>query len=774
MKVSKTKIKEITVGTPYRRQPSHISDIQSPKRPTVSSWPEAELGKIDEWYIPSPSELPSRSDLPEVESPQFEPAPIRFDEMSETDSEAVPPRENPLPPLLSQYISDGVSSIGKTMFFFRRLRYPGLMVLLAFLIASGIFFGMRKVIDVKSTVLRDGENGYENLSKALESMRSERFGASLNRFNDAHEAFSHGADSLSLWGGSLLDLTRFVPGLSKIASGKYMLEAGRHFAAAGIPLARITEELALSKGAYTQGEKISLLNLFRRIKIPLGGALAELEAGNQALAGVDIEDIPKEKQAQFSLVKQSLPTFIGLVKSFDQHEMLFEELLGGNGPRKYLFLLQNNQEMRATGGFIGSYALMDMEDGVMRRFFVDGIFNPDGQLKENIVPPKAIQKVSAAWSLHDSNWFPDFPVSAEKAMFFYEKTGGPTVDGVITLTPTVMQKLLSVTGPITLPQYGLTVDADNFIPIIQEQVEVKYDREENQPKKVLADLTTLLLEKVFDSQDKTTLYKVAEALVLGLNEKQMLIYMRHPETEALIDEAGWSGRVLKTEGDYLSVIHTNINGYKTDGVIDETLKHKAEIGEDGSIIDTVTITRTHRGGHTPYEWWNKVNADYLRVYVPLGSELLSAKGATWEFPAVPLDYQALGFRRDADVLREEDSIVIDEKSGTRIYPDAGKTVFGAWVYVSPQESVTVEYRYRLPFGIDVKKIRDGGVASYAMLYQKQSGSIGSKLFSSVVFPEKLGVIWQMNGNLIPYDREWKLETDLKTDVFAGMVFGAVK
>jgi hypothetical protein len=395
-------------------------------------------------------------------------------------------------------------------------------------------------------------------------------------------------------------------------------------------------------------------------------------------------------------------------------------------------------------------------------------------LKENIVPPKPIQKISAAWSLHDSNWFPDFPVSAEKAIFFYEKTGGPTVDGVITLTPTVMQKLLVETGPIPLPQYGFTVDADNFIPIVQEQVETKYDKEENQPKKVLADLTALLIEKVFASQDKETLYKIMNALVEGLNEKQMLLYMRHPETEALIDDAGWSGRILPASKDYLSVIHSNINGYKTDGVIDEIIKHTAEISADGSVIDTVTITRTHRGGNTPYDWWNKVNADYMRVYVPAGAKLLSAKGATWEFPASPLDYKALGFHTDADVEREENSIVIDEKSGTRVYQDAGKTVFGAWVYVSPQESVTVEYRYSLPFTIDMNKIKSGGADSYMTVYQKQSGSIGSKLFASVIFPQSIEPVWQMSGNLIPYGRQWKLETDLKTDVFAGMVFGAMK
>lgn len=675
---------------------------------------------------------------------------------------------------LPAYASAGGEDSEQAAVSSRRFRSGVIAALLVLLVSGGVFFGIREALETKKTVQKDGESGYENLALAVESMRTERFDGSLGHFNEAYEAFSRGASDLSVWGGSLIDLTRFVPGLSKAASGKYALEAGKHFAAAGIPLARVAEELSLSKEAYAQGGKISLLDFLTRIKVPLHETSLELEVGNQALEKVDIGDLPEEKRDAFLLVRQNLPILIGLISAFEEHEALLEELLGGNGPRKYLFLLQNNHELRATGGFIGSYALLDVNDGVVRRFFVDGIFNPDGQLKENIVPPKPIQKVSAGWSLHDSNWFPDFPVSAEKAIFFYEKTGGPTVDGVMTLTPAVMQKLLAVTGPIALPQYGLVVDADNFIPVIQEQVETKYDKEENQPKKVLADLSALLIEKVFASQDKATLYWIAEALVEGLNEKQMLLYMRHPETEKLIDKAGWSGRVLPAGKDYLSVIHTNINGYKTDGVIDETIRHKAEIGADGSIIDTVTITRTHRGGQTPYEWWNKVNADYMRVYVPEGSELLSATGATWEFPEDPLDYEALDFRRDSDVEREESSISIDEKSGTRVYRDAGKTVFGAWVYVSPQESVTVEYRYRLPFSLNLDKIREGDVDSYSALYQKQSGSIGSALSASVIFPETVQPIWQLYGNLLPYGREWRLEMTLTTDVFAGMVFGAAK
>lgn len=624
----------------------------------------------------------------------------------------------------------------------------------------------------KDTTLKQVEGGYDHLKSAEEALQSKHYDQAVSHFQEAERLFTQAQTTVTLSGGMFFDIFRFVPGLSKLSSGKHAVAAGKYFAEAGIPLATLVAHVSSSKDAYTQGEKLSLLDLFAQSKVPLAQAKTSLEQADQELEKVRLDDVPFEKRNQFVAVRSALPTLLNLLSGFEKNEQLIHELLGGNGPRVYLFLLQNNHEMRATGGFIGTYALLDINDGKIRRFFVDGIFNPDGQLKENIVPPKPLQKVSAGWSLHDSNWFPDFPTSAEKAIFFYEKTGGPTVDGVITVTPVIMQKLLSVTGPITLPQYGLTVDADNFIPVIQEQVEVKYDKEENQPKKVLADLSQALVEKVFAVQDKATLARIAESLVNGLNEKHILLYARHPDTERLIDEVGWSGRLLDTPQDYLSVVNSNINGYKTDGVIDEHIEHEAEIQDDGSVIDTVTVTRVHHGGDTPYEWWNKVNADYMRVYVPKGSELLSSEGTTWEFPEAPLDYDKLGFQRDAEVEQEESHMSVDPKTGVRISEESGKTVFGAWVYVSPKETVTVRYRYRLPFSMDAPAIKNGAVDSYSVLFQKQSGSLGSSLISEVSFPESFQPIWQTEPNLVPYGRALRRETNLQTDVFQGVVFGS--
>lgn len=650
----------------------------------------------------------------------------------------------------------------------RKVMTVGILVVCGVFVVYGVVSG---ALATKEKILMESKQGYDDLAQATELLKAKQYEGAVQHFESARQFFDQASKRFTLLGGPLLDVTRYISPLSPLSSGRHAVEAGKYFALAGKPLSQLIEVATQSKKAYAQGEKISLLDLMAQSKESLREVQRLLALAQEELIVVSIGDIPKDKQEKFLQVKDGLPALLGILSGFEKNERIIEELLGGNGPRTYLFLLQNNHEMRATGGFIGTYALVDINQGVIRRFFVDGIFNPDGQLKENIIPPKPIQKISAGWSLHDSNWFPDFPASAEKAISFYEKTGGPTVDGVITLTPTVMQKLLAVIGPISMPQYGLTVDADNFIPVLQEQVEVKYDKELNQPKKILADLTRLLIEKAFALQDRATTGRIAEALVSGLNEKHMLLYVRQPDFERLIDEVGWSGRILETSKDYLAVIHSNINGYKTDGVIDERIMHEAKIGDDGSIVDTVTVTRTHRGGDTPYDWWNKVNADYVRIYVPKGSLLLTSEGTTWEFPAPPLDYARLGFKKDADVDREESAEVVDQKTGVRISEDAGKTVFGAWAYVSPKESVTLRFQYRLPFRLDPKALALGDPQSYAVLFQKQSGSPGSALLMSVTYPESFHVIWQTEPNLVPYGREWRRETNLKTDVFHGMVFG---
>jgi len=622
----------------------------------------------------------------------------------------------------------------------------------------------------KNKLLYEGEAGYGAIEQAADALRQHDIILARNSLSVAQEHFDRGHRWL-LGTQFLLPLLRSLPGLDEVTSGIALMQAGGHLVRGAQSLTSFLEK---GTNILQTTESPSLLHLIEEAEPFFQSGGNEFTQAEKYFQMVRLESIPVDRREAFARGMTWLPLVTQALTFSSEHVGVLRELLGGNGPRTYLFLFQNNHELRPTGGFIGSYARLDINQGQIRQFFVDGIFNPDGQLKENIVPPGPIQKISAGWSLHDSNWFPDFPTSAEKAMFFYEKTGGPTTDGVIALTPVVLERLLRVLGPIDLPDYGITVDADTFMPLIQEEVETKYNKEENSPKRILGDLTGVMLNRILVAPKGEMLFQLADTMVSLCNEKHILVYARNQSVEDLIGHSGWSGEMLSTPYDYASVIHTNVNGYKTDGVIQESIQHVASIQDDGSVIDTITITRKHNGGNTPYEWWNKVNADYMRVYVPLGSELLSAEGMTPEFPPAPLDYDALGFRRDAEVEHEEASIKIDESSGTRVGEEFGKTVFGNWVYVSPGESVTVTYRYRLPFKLPITVLTDQPPIPFSVLFQKQAGTQGIQLRSKIEFPTHWQPIWQSPENLVTYGRDLSLETVFDTNLFLGVVFNTKK
>jgi len=672
-------------------------------------------------------------------------------------------------------VSDKNSSVSK-YFSFQKIKlnfgktafsFAGISVVI--LLVFGSVFLIGKGLSVKSKVLGVSTDGYGSLASAMGNIKNQDFKSSSLEFDKSYEKFSEASKDLDYAGGFVINISGYLPYVSKLSSGKNAVEAGRHISLAGKSLNNFLEKIYSLKNSSDKNN-ISLLDVFSFSEENLKIANAELKEAQENLNKIKVDDLPEDKMDEFVKLKQKLPEIIQAIDDFLSNSHIFADILGGNGPRKFLFLFQNNHEMRATGGFIGSYGLLDIYKGKIRNFFIEGIFNPDGQLVEKIVPPKPIQKISAAWSLHDSNWFPDFPTSAKKAILFYEKTGGSTVDGVITFTPEVMKKLLEVTGSVEMRDYGVTLTSDNFMETTQYEVEEDYDKRENNPKKILADLASVLLDKLFNSKDVDVILKSIKVFSEGLSQKHILFYSNNDELQKIISEQGWSGEIIETSKDYLNVINTNINGFKTDGVVEEKIEHQAEIQEDGSIIDTLTITRHHNGGNTPYAWWNKVNADYMRVYVPLGSKLLEAEGQTREINSPPLDYEALKFRHDPDVEKEERNMIVDENSGTRIYEQNEKTVFANWIYVSPQETVVIKYKYLLPFKV-VPGQSEKSVDTYSMLVQKQAGSVGSELSIKLVYPANFSPIWNYPEDF-KSDENHKVEylTKLGKDEFFALTF----
>lgn len=626
---------------------------------------------------------------------------------------------------------------------------------------------IQKGFEQKGKVLGVGTQAYDYLKSAGQSAIDSDFESSVENFDLATLNFSNTKEMINEFGFGIASVLNNIPINTPVTTANNLVEAGENISLVGKNISKL-----MDKVTHLYGDGFSSNSVYD-FQTDINNIAFNLNNAQKNIEEININYIPEDLREKIELAKNQLPA---IAKNFNNLSADFPsiaKLFGSNRPQKYLLLFQNSDEMRATGGFVGSYGILDLEDGKIKNLFIDGIFNPDGQLTEKIVPPIPIQKISAAWSMHDANWFADFQTSAKKIALFYEKTGGPTVDGVIAITPSIAEKMLKITGPIEMTEYNIVIDKDNFVIETQLQVEELYDKEENKPKQILSDLAPKIMEELFNVEglsfeEKTQRYlDVIGIMEEGFQEKHLILYHRNPDINNVIIKRGWGGQILDSSGDYLSVVHSNINGYKTDAVIKEQVIHDSEILSDGSVIDTVKIIRKHTGGNSDYDWYNRVNSDYMRVFSPLGSVLLEAKGHTWQDYEPPIDYG--NFKVDPDVKKIEDTIKIDPDNGTHIFEESGKTVFGNWVYVSPGETVEVTYKYQLPYKINFNnftKLAD----KHSVLVQKQLGSSDIEFSGSIKLPPGWNTIWNSENLSFGNANEMVVESDLNVDRIYGVVF----
>jgi hypothetical protein len=528
---------------------------------------------------------------------------------------------------------------------------------------------------------------------------------------------------------------------------------------------------------FSQKENLTLTEKIITWQGEIQKLLPKIKNLSAELNQVDPEILPADQQVVFSDAQEKLEKiYLGLNELNDFSDNLLA-ILGYKYERRYLFIFQNNSEIRATGGFMGSLALVDIRDGQITKIEMPGggTYDFQGGLLANLAAPYPLQLINFRWELQDSNWFFDFPTSAQKIAWFLEKSGGPSVDGVIAINATLMPKLLEKTAPIYLAEYGKTITAENFLLETQKSVELEYDKVENKPKQFLADLAPIFISQIFDSE-KTDILGVTQILKDGLNQKDILMYFNNPVWQEKISQYDWTGEIKSASRDYLAVVNTNIAGQKTDLKIKQVIDHNVEIKADGSVIDTLIINRTHEG--IKGEIFSGVNnVNFMRVFVPLGSQLLEVSGFDPPpeklFEKVP-DY----YKLDETLMAVEKNKQVQESSGTYIYEEFGKTVFANWTQTDPQETATIILKYKLPYKLKLstdnsfwsnlfKKQESRGY--FSVFYQKQPGSVNTTVNSRIVLPDYLSIVENYPTVSVLEPDQFNRSFDFTVDSLVGII-----
>ncbi len=657
---------------------------------------------------------------------------------------------------------------------------------------------------LEEKVMVQSKASINQLLLAVDSVSALEFQEASAAFSEASEGFLSAREDLSFVSDSLLALASLSndPKIKLAAESKKFLAAGAVSAALGRNLVLAMNSL------FNQQSSDSFLTALDDFAFYGDLAVKDAAQLDKIISSINAANLPAEYRGQFNALASQSQKIKSSLASFVASSLQAKELLGLSRDKRYLLIFQNNSELRASGGFLGSYALIDIRDGKIKNLEVPagGSYDTEGGMQVKVKAPEPLWLVNPSWHFWDANWWPDWPTTAQNLMWFYGKSGGPTVDGVISLTPTVVERLLEITGPIDLTEeYGLIIDSENFWETTQKVVEHKNllqsnpdevavfkesqdmivssipleqdleNNPDNKPKKIIGDLMAKILEVLPEKLDKDNLVKIISLFEASLAEKQILFYFVDPVLQAEASKRNWAGETKSAPHDYLMVVNTNIAGQKSDRKMEEKIEHISRVNNNGQIINTVKIFRGHTG--IKNEALTGVrNVNWLRVYVPGGSRLLSASGL------IPPDQSYFEYPEEewleSQFLEAEKLAVTDPASGFKVYQEKDKTVFAGWVMTDPGQTAEITLVYELPVDFFHKSESAGLLTRlnqllnpemraswpYSLLVQKQPGARPSSFSSRLELSEPLDVSWRHPASL-PWQQGWRIDTELNADKY---------
>lgn len=331
----------------------------------------------------------------------------------------------------------------------------------------------------------------------------------------------------------------------------------------------------------------------------------EIEAINQDLGLIATQT---EILTKFGL-NLKLTELRQILKKTDGVLSVWPQIAPSDGKKIYLVVFQNSAELRPTGGFIGSYALVKVENGMLADWEIQDVYQADGQLKGTVAPPDEMLQFGgiSSWYLRDANWDPDWALTAKRLAWFLEKEINQQVDGVIGVNLGLVQKLLEATGPLELPEINQTVSAADFFQKAEAASEINFFPGSSQKKDFLAITAKALLDKLTFSPS------LAKALINGLAQKDLLFYFNDPKAQKVFMDNGWTGEFKNFD---LALVEANLGFNKANFFVKRSLQTKILIGKDGA--QDVTVTVQYHNDSPSEAWPGGKYKNYLRIFHPSG------------------------------------------------------------------------------------------------------------------------------------------------------------
>jgi len=267
--------------------------------------------------------------------------------------------------------------------------------------------------------------------------------------------------------------------------------------------------------------------------------------------------------------------------------------------RRYLILVQNNAESRATGGLIGAYALVHVAGSQL----VLDRAGPNNDLHD--APTPAIRTdasfdrryaglgVTTSW--RSLNLTPDFPSAAQTAAGLWQRQGLPPVDGVVAVDPPALAALLGVAGSVRVPG-GPLLTSDNAVVYLESGIYRDFPRMADAARnRYLADVTGAAFAAL-QSRDVNG-QKLLRAMANSASVGHIQLWSAHGDEESTLAQTTIGGALPGRHAPFLEVVTQNLTGGKVDYYLRRNITYEAspvvtadDVGAGPVPMQDATIT----------------------------------------------------------------------------------------------------------------------------------------------------------------------------------------
>jgi hypothetical protein len=430
------------------------------------------------------------------------------------------------------------------------------------------------------------------------------------------------------------------------------------------------------------------------------GFVHDIEAQVQGVAFNSLLD--SSQSALFEKLVSDLPQADGQLAKVQQIMHVLPTVLGLQHPTKLLLVAMDRSELRASGGFQGNYAIMTIAGARLAApIAMTDTYIPDEGVTGNhqcwnaaSLPPAlyATWWPYTCWGLRDANLSADFPTTARLDLSLLQAETGQTADGMVAMTPVLIEQVLKLTGPVTIgDSYNVTITSANLEDMIHRfqltptgiaaGSDLPPPDQVSSPRKRLLALVARALQDRLGHLPHTALVQIIKDAIDDIASKDVQIYLSDPPAELLLEQQQWGSTIATGSGDGLFVVDTNTSGGKHNRLIQESLDDTVHLDAHGTATHMLTLTYHFNDANNAPIYGPPVYHDYVRIYVPPHSVLLANDAS---FAATPTDIP-------------------------------GRAMWAGWLYVAPNTTLTVHIHWSVPAMVDAQD-------TYQLLIQKQAGA----------------------------------------------------